>query len=132
MISKKNNKNLFLGALLLFCSAFVINFFGNLRIFHFGKDGGLFFRVIATCLISSLFFSVLGKKTLKMWLIGLFIGLGSYIITFFIYMGSSMAIKGDNSGWDIPLICDQLITSTIIFIVGVFYWRSPVGDEGVK
>lgn len=101
----------------IYLIAMLINIIAtNNNSIYFGKDDGLLFRVFFTCLVSGFVFFRLSKKT-RSFFIGFFIGLLSYILTFIIFIMLSEIVKNDNSGWDIPLIFDQLVAATIISII---------------
>ncbi len=118
---KKYQKIFFWIVVILYSNVFFIDFLAtHFSQLHFGKDNGLIFRIVATCLVSAIFFGVIKKRKVIGFLIGFFMGLFSYILTFIIYLITSIAVKGDNSGWDIRLIFDQLIATTIICICGMF------------
>lgn len=102
--------NLTFASLLLYLGAFLTIFLIYKRVFV-GKDGGLAFSVLSTCIFSALFFAIL-KKSIKHFFIGFFIGLLSYIIFEF---GISHFILAS-------VLYDHMIVTTIIFFCGVGYW----------
>lgn len=116
-------KRLILGALILYASVFFVDFLISKWIFfHYGKDDGLVFRVITVSLFSSLFFYII-KNNFSLHIgLGFFIGLLSYLLIFALYICSNILNGGDNSGFVLPMIGDQLAATTIVFIVGVIYW----------
>jgi hypothetical protein len=83
---------------------------------HFGKDDGLTFRLLSTCIIGSLIFFIKSKEG-KYLIIGFVFSLLSYILVFVLYVLFSFLIYGDNRGFDFPQLVDQLISSVFISIL---------------
>ena len=102
---------------------FIASNVGNV---HVGKDNGLIFRIIATSIISSIYFFMIKKKrVLRNTIVGFLVGLLSYFLTFLCSLILSILIKNDNSGWDVRLLYYQLCATTFIVIIGsIFIWHS--------
>lgn len=118
---KKNNylnKSFFIAVFIFYMCAFIVNLliteFPNLE---FGKDHGLVFRVISTIILSILFYLIARLKiSLGNVLMGFALAFFSYLIVFLSYLFISFIIYGDNRGFNLPLIFDQLFASTVMII----------------
>lgn len=113
-------KRFFLAAFILYSSVFLANFLiSKGPLVHFGKDGGLLFRIFSLCFFSSIFFYLI-KNDILYIVIGFFIGLLSYLLVFFIYIITYMAIGGSSNSWVLPVVADHLVATSIVLIVGIF------------
>jgi hypothetical protein len=93
---------------------------------HFGKDQGLVFRMSIFILSSAALFGYVCRS----WLVGLSLGFGVGLVgqlcAFATLLLSSLLIKGDFSGWDIPLVWDQLIAASFLLLFGIIRRRWAV------
>ena len=63
-----------------------------------------------------MYFYVVVKKTFGFFILGTVAGLISFFFVYFIYSISSELILGDNNGWNIPFIFDQIIVIILVII----------------
>ena len=98
--------------------AFIVNLLiRKFPILEFGKDHGLVFRVISTIILSILFYLIVRLKiSLENVLMGCAFAFFSYLIVFLSYFFISFIIYGDNRGFNLPLLFDQLFASTVMII----------------
>jgi len=125
-LSHMNRKFIyFLAAtMLLYCSVFLTNYLVSINtIFHYGKDDGLVFRILSLCIFSSIFFLII-KKRLKFLIAGFFIGLGSYLFLFSIYISENIKTNGDNNHFYLSMLGDEIFSATMVFIIGLLFRRN--------
>ncbi len=103
--------NILLAAILTL-TGFIIQFIAaNLPAVHFGKDGGLFFRIICTALEGAILCGIERKK-MRFLFLGLAYGIISYILTALIFVLSPnfhFLKYLDSALWD------QIIMSIFVF-----------------
>jgi len=119
-------KHFIVPTIFLFAFAIIVDLFIRYtNLLTFGKDNGLIARVLLTILGSIIFYIVIQNRlSIKNIVIGVAIGVLSYIIVFLLYFLLSWLIYKDNRGFDIPLLIDQLIATTIIVIIGRVRFKS--------
>ena len=93
---------------------------------HFGKDNGMVFRMALFVFSCSILYGYVERRGFTSALLGLAIGVGVQICAFAAYFLSSLLIKGDSSGWDIPLVWDQLIAAGFLLLFGIASRRRPL------
>jgi hypothetical protein len=86
---------------------------------HFGKDGGMIFMILMTCLGSILFWPIALGKVVHL-ITGAVVGLASYVLVLLFYYGLSM-IGMDRL--DIPLWVDHMLAASVSAIACWFAVR---------
>ena len=90
----------------------------NTNILNYGKDNGLVFRIFFTCVLSAFYFlAIFKRRHLKYFVVGLLIGLSSYILTFICSLASSLIINGNKSGWYLPELYFQLCATVFVVVI---------------
>ena len=85
---------------------------------HFGKDGGMAFRISMFLISCSILFLYIGGRGSRSAMLGMAIGVAAQVCAYAALILSSR-IKGDFSGWDIPLVWDQLIAAGFLLLFGI-------------
>jgi len=118
---KKHVMSLLWAILILYAGVFFVDHLASKgTTFHFGKDNGLVFRLFLLCVCSALFFFITRQKVRYLF-IGLFIGLGAFIIALiFMYFISNGLLQTSIKN---PLIYVQIIAATLVFIFEMLYLR---------
>lgn len=108
----------FIGALLIIALvSLVAEFMARaFPIVHFGKDQGLVFRVIIFVLSCTVLYGYVCRKRLVGLFIGMVVGIVAQVCSFATLLVSSLLVKGDFSGWDIPPVWDQLIAICFLLL----------------
>ena len=112
-----NKNKIIVRVLILLSCVFCVNYLAiNYKVFHFGKDSGFIFSDLCVVIFSGMYFYVVVKKTFGFFILGTVAGLISFFFVYFIYSISSELILGDNNGWNIPFIFDQIIVIILVII----------------
>ena len=85
---------------------------------HFGKDGGMVFRISMFLVSCSILFGYIGGWKSRSAMLGVAIGMAAQVCAYAALILSSR-VKGDFSGWDIPLVWDQLIAAGFLLLFGI-------------
>jgi len=108
----------FLSALYCVFWVLIINYLiSNYPSLYFGKDGGLVTMTLLTWLASCVMFLFI-EKTFFKYFIGLIVGICSCLITYISYY--LLAAGGIVEEFSIPLIGDNIIEFTFIFLFGLY------------
>ncbi len=119
----KNKKVGVLTVLILYSISIVISALSdNIYSLHWGKDGGLFFRVITTSVVFGFFFSFM-RKRISTFFLGLLIGIFNYFLTYQFYVLASYIQYGDNRGLNISAYYDQLICVSLTWVMCYLYYK---------
>ncbi len=92
---------------------------------HWGKDQGLVFRVMVFVVSCSILFGYARRSLVGVFL-GSVIGVVVQVCALATLLLSSLILKGESNGWDIPLIWDQLIAASFLLIFGIVHRRWSV------
>jgi hypothetical protein len=92
----------------------------NIVSMHRGKDGGMIFMIVSTSLSLGLLW-LFHMRKFRYLIMGIFLSVASYFLTWVLYGITSLVIIGEMTGWNVSYIVDQVISIAISIAVIYFF-----------